>query len=472
MLRWCFRATCLDASRILLLSLIGGLVLCPAAPAQQVDLEKARQYADRLESSFWEQAWVRHLEERAGRNGTLSWVYADRQRLNELVADYQRALGQADGFWTNLQVQDYLQRRLLAVQPNPMMPGRPGAFRLRVLSTTTPNALALNDGTIILSTGLLTALKTEAQLHAVLAHEIAHVVLDHALTTYRANKQSSRARNLLGSILGGVTSVVAPGLGRRPLESTIYDLSSGLATQYLNREFIAAAGLEYTQKQERAANRLAQEWLLAHDQPPAALHTALRTLHRVGLRTRSTHGASFPQSHPSTDTERREYLATVIEENGGDPSVLDTAPPDPDSTYDTRLAAVLEHEGELDLAARRFHAARSVLNRALRTPWTTPQTYLFAAIAARNTTITPEGTAEALALLDRAEAEAGQPEPRIEAERALLRIRQNQPEQARRHLARCLTQIDEVRARADTVAVHDSLQAWATRMQVRLKDQE
>ncbi|PQJ34702.1 hypothetical protein BSZ35_08910 [Salinibacter sp. 10B] len=453
------------------------LLLCVSAPlpayAQpRLDVAAARQYAQSLESNFWEQAWVDHLSERAGANGTLDWAYGDRQQLSELTNDYQRAIGEVEGFWTNLQVQDYLQRQLLTVQPNPMMPGRPGAFRLRVLSTTTPNALALNDGTILLTTGLITTLETAAQLRAILAHEVAHIVLDHALATYRAGQKRSRARNLLGTLIGGVTSVVTPGLGRRPIESTVYGLSSDLATKYLDREFIAAAGLKYSPAQEAAANRLAQKWLLAQDQPPGALHSALQTLQRAGTYTSVTHGASFLDTHPSSNNRRAE-LGDILRQADVDPSALDASPPGPDSTYDTQITAVLEHEAEMDLSARRFHSALGVLNRTLRTEWTTPQTFLYKAIAIRNTTATPNDIQDAFVLLNQAEAASDAPEPRIEAERALLQVRQGNIPQARRHLALCQKQIDTLRAGADRpqnlIAMHDSLYAWAARMEVRLR---
>jgi predicted Zn-dependent protease len=459
-----------------LLVLLGLLLWSVAAPLpspaqSEVDLTAARQYATQLESNFWERAWERHLATRADDDGTIDWYYDARQELSTLTADYQNAIGEADGFWQHPQVQDYLQRRLLTVQPNPMMPGRPGAFRLRVLSTTTPNALALNDGTIILTTGLITTLETEAQLQAVLAHEVAHVVLDHALATYRSSKKSNRARKLLGSVVSGVTSVVTPGLGgRRPLEATVYDLSAGLATRYLDQDFIAAAGLKYDRDQERAANRLAQRWLLVHDQPPGALNAALRALDRAGLRSNATHGASFPESHPGADADRRRHLAAVMEDAGSDPAALDSTTAGPDRRYDTRIAAVLEHEAEMDLAARRFHSALTVLNRALRTEWATSETRLFTAIAVRNTTMGAAGAREALALLDEAEAGTDGPDPRIEAERALLRLRQGRPERARRHLTRCLAQIEETRTASDTSTAHANLHAWATKMQARLGD--
>jgi predicted Zn-dependent protease len=373
-----------------------------------------------------------------------------------------------------LQVQDYLQRRLLTVQPNPMMPGRPGAFRLRVLSTTTPNALALNDGTILVTTGLLTTLKTETQLHAVMAHEVAHVVLDHALDGYRAKKKRSKARKVLGTIVGGVTSVVTPGFGGSgSLESTAYGLSSDLATQYLDREFIASAGLEYNQSQETEAIRLAQQWLMAHDAPPEALYTALQALQRDSRGRSASHGASFMDSHPGT-SDRRATLASIIEAEGGDPSVLDDPAVPVDSGYDTAIAAVLEHEAEMDLAARRFYAAHEALDRALRTDWTTPRTSLFKAIAVRNTTTTAAGRREALDLLDAAERAAETPEPRIEAERALWRVRQGRPEAARRHLTRCRRQIEELRSTTPpedpSSTAHDSLYAWASTLETRLRE--
>ena len=455
--------------------LLGGGARAPSAQAQsQVDLAAARSYAQSLSDNYWEQAWVRHLESTADGDGSIDWRYGARQQLSELTDRYQRAIEEADGFWVHLQVQDYLQRQLLAVQPHPMMPGRPGAFRLRVMSTTTPNALALNDGTILITTGLLTTLETKAQLRALVAHEVAHVVLDHALTSYRSSQKRSRARKLLGTIIGGVTSVVTPGLGGgdAALESTVYGLSSDLATRYLDREFIASAGLEYSREQEAAANRLAQGWLLAAGEPPAALYTALRALRRDSRTVSASHGASFVDSHPGTDALRA-TLGDVLAEHDTDPSVLDAPAPAPDSSYDTPLAAVLEHEAEMDLAARRFYAAGEVLDRALRTDWTTARTFLFKAIAVRNTTTGPDGVAEALRLLDAAERTAERPEPRIEAERALLRVRTGDAARARHHLARCRAQIDDLRAAAtpaDTLAVaHDSLYAWAAKMEARLR---
>lgn len=453
------------------------VVLGSQAPSQvhaqsHVNVETARQYVDQLDRDYWERAWLDHLHEEANGDGTIEWTYEKRQQLHDLTTDYQRVIHDAEGFWTNLQVQDYLQRQFLFVQPNPMMPGRPGTFRLRVLSTSTPNALALNDGTIILTTGLLAVLSSEVELQAILAHEVAHVVLDHALASYQSGRRRNRARRVLGNIVSGVSSAVAPGLAARgPVESTVYGLSRGLATQYLDREFIEAAGLEYSREQEQAANQLAQQWLLAHDRSPAALHSVLNTLERVSTYANVTHGSSFLESHP-TEEDRREHLATLLEEAGRDPSLLDTVSSDTVRVYDTQMAAVLEHEAEIEISTRRFHSALPLLDRALRSDWTTARASLLKAIAVRNTKAGADGHDEALALLDDAEAASTAPEPWIDAERALIRMRQGRTEAARQHLTSCLENIEKARdnedLRDDSAEALQSLHDWATQMMARL----
>lgn len=456
--------------------LTSGFVVAPVQVVAQepVTVEGIRAYVSDLESSYWERAWLAHLQEEADREGRIEWAYDDRQQLNDLTTDYQQAIGEAEGFWVNLQVQDFLQQQFLEVHPNPMMPGRPGTFRLRVLSTSTPNTLALNEGTILLTTGLLAALETEAELQALLAHQVAHVVLDHALDSYQSGQRRNRARRVLGNIVSGVSSAVAPGFTNRgPVESTVYGLSHGLATQYLDREFIEAAGLEYSREQERAANRLAQQWLLDHERPPEALHGVLNKLHRIGTYSKVTHGTSFVDSHP-VQVDRREMLGSVLAEAGEDPALLDRETVEDGNTYDMNIAAVLEHEAEIEVAARRFHSAVPLLDRALRSDWSTARAYLLKAISIRNTQVGPDGWEEALALLDQAEAAADAPEPRIDAERALLFMRQGRTEDARHHLRRCLEHIDRAQAEGNRgrASEDDSLlglKEWATEMERRLE---
>jgi predicted Zn-dependent protease len=59
-----------------------------------------------------------------------------------------------------------------------------------VVDTDTINAFAMPGGSIIVSSGLIKRLGSEAELAGVLAHEIAHVVKKHQLSAIQANMQA------------------------------------------------------------------------------------------------------------------------------------------------------------------------------------------------------------------------------------------------------------------------------------------
>lgn len=435
---------------LLLASLPGGAV------AQGPNLEEVRRSVDRRASTFWERAWVRELEKEANDDGSIDWQYDDRQQLGTYTNRYQRAVEDAEGMWTHLQVQDYLQRQLLAVQPNHMMPGRPGAFSVRILRTNVPNALAFSDGTILLTAGLLASLGREAELDALLAHEVAHVVLDHALANYQSSEQWDRAQNLLGRIAGSVASIMTPLTGGSSgAEASEYGLEMGLAGEFLDPEIVEAAGQEYDEEQEEAANRLARKWLRENGRPATILHVALEKARRASLFDRTARGATFTDLHPVPES-LRSILASATDAE--DRSASDGRDAAGGRSYDTHLAALLEKEAELEIAAHRYRSALPVLDRAIEADWARPRAYLLKAHALRHTTVDSTGYDRVLALLDTAAARAERPEPRIDAERALVHLRRGRPEAARRFLERCVGTIDSLRrdASADTSSAVDA----------------
>ncbi|MEO5691810.1 MAG: M48 family metalloprotease [Usitatibacter sp.] len=78
-------------------------------------------------------------------------------------------------------------------------PGLPWSFG--VIDTETINAFAMPGGMVIISSGLLKNLGSEAELAGALAHEIAHVVMKHQLAAIRSSMNSD--------ILAGIGKEVA-----------------------------------------------------------------------------------------------------------------------------------------------------------------------------------------------------------------------------------------------------------------------
>ena len=73
-------------------------------------------------------------------------------------------------------------------------------FSFRVVQDIYPNASALPDGRIYLTTGMLAHVENEAQLAMVLGHEIGHVIEEHALESLRRRRSvvSSAGRRVAG----------------------------------------------------------------------------------------------------------------------------------------------------------------------------------------------------------------------------------------------------------------------------------
>jgi len=82
-------------------------------------------------------------------------------------------------------------------------------FRFYVVDDPAFNAAAYPDGSVIVHTGLLKVMQNEAQLAAVLGHEIAHVTHEHGRERFEGERTRTRATGLLRRV-GEVAGVQAP----------------------------------------------------------------------------------------------------------------------------------------------------------------------------------------------------------------------------------------------------------------------
>ncbi|HEY5672511.1 MAG TPA: M48 family metalloprotease [Malonomonas sp.] len=101
-------------------------------------------------------------------------------------------------------------------------------YSFSVVNDSSPNAFALPGGFIAISRGLLINLENEAQLAAVLGHEVAHVTARHSV-------QGMQRGSLLGatvSILGGI----AGGYGYGDLATQLGGVTANLIDKSYSRE--------------------------------------------------------------------------------------------------------------------------------------------------------------------------------------------------------------------------------------------
>lgn len=159
-------------------------------------------------------------------------------------------------------------------------------YRFEILDTAMPNALALPDGQIFISRGVLVLINSEDELAGILAHEIAHVEEHHASARENFALVTSPIR--LGTDFAGwATGLVIPGLG-----DAIVELGASTTGIFL---------APYNREQEREADRVGQSLAAAAGYRPEGLVDLLDTMASAeSLDVENAPEASWFDSHPAT----------------------------------------------------------------------------------------------------------------------------------------------------------------------------
>ena len=167
-------------------------------------------------------------------------------------------------------------------------------FHFTVLDSAEVNAFALPGGYVFITRGLLAYLASEAELAAVLGHEIGHVTARHAVRQY-----TKAASYQVGA---GVAGVVVPEL-------------AGDALQLADLVFAAIAS-GYSRQYETEADFLALRYSARAGYDPRATASLLRTLRLLdGAERGSGTYTSLFATHPPTG-QRIEAVDRALAESG------------------------------------------------------------------------------------------------------------------------------------------------------------
>ncbi|MCG8379335.1 MAG: M48 family metalloprotease [Proteobacteria bacterium] len=171
-------------------------------------------------------------------------------------------------------------------------------YRFTVLDSKEVNAFALPGGYIYITRGLMAYLKSEAELAAVLGHEIGHVTARHSVRQYSANQLTN-----IGLVLG---SIFVPGMNQ--------------ASNQLAQLFGAALLRGYGREHELEADRLGAEYLARTNYNPQAMLDVISVLkdqeifetelaRAEGRQPRIYHGVF--STHPDNDKRLQEVVGTA-----------------------------------------------------------------------------------------------------------------------------------------------------------------
>jgi predicted Zn-dependent protease len=177
-----------------------------------------------------------------------------------------------------------------------------GGYHFLVVDSDDINALACPGGCIFICTGLLDLVDNEEELACILAHELAHVSLEHGINSIGSARWTS-AFTTLGT--EAITHLGSDEL--REATENYGDIVDDITTNLITSG--------YSRDSEKQADSLAVYIVAAAGYDPGAMISVLEKMSAVSDRS----GPGFWQTHPSPE-DRIDYVEEILG-SGGFPNV-------------------------------------------------------------------------------------------------------------------------------------------------------
>ncbi len=204
--------------------------------------------------------------------------------------DYE--IGKRSALAANRQLSTYsdarvsrIGRRLAAVAPGARFP-----YEFRVVNSSQINAFALPGGFVYINRGSLNAARSEDEIAAVLAHEIAHVSLRHGTNQASKAYLAQAGLGLIGGLLGnrsqsGLGQVMGM-IGGFGLNTLFLKHSRSAETQadVVGMQMMRRAGynprgmISFMQTLQKHSGGRSVEWLSSHPNPQSRIARLEREL--------------------------------------------------------------------------------------------------------------------------------------------------------------------------------------------------
>ena len=230
--------------------------------------------------------------------------YDLRNSLNEDNLTYISSLEKNDRFFIDPYLEDYLYTLVSKIHNGVIIGHRPDNIVIKMLKDTDPNAFILSNGTIFITTGLLSTIRSEEELMGILAHEIAHFVLDHQIINI--NKETERRKR--AEFWAGLAIVASAGADiflSTKYENHIPGLltySTAAISAIISSEVVERLGLKYSREQEFEADNTAVEILNFVGIDSLGLSVTFERLKKHNILTGNYLALSDKGTHPSLDS--------------------------------------------------------------------------------------------------------------------------------------------------------------------------
>lgn len=198
-------------------------------------------------------------------------------------------------------LEECLQSMLTSIHSVTLKDSRPGNLSIKVNLNNSPQAFVLPNGTIMISTGMLSLIDSEEELTAILAHEIAHFVLDHYVENIiKIAKKKKNAEFWAGMAIVAAATGDAYMATQDPYHPYgVITASTIILASAVVNDIIAQLGLKFSRKQEEQADKMARLLLNHLNISSNALATVFEKLRSYFVSVGDYSQFSSKGKHPS-----------------------------------------------------------------------------------------------------------------------------------------------------------------------------
>ena len=327
-------------------------------------IDKALNFDIKSIDDLWNAAILQDVIPMLLKNGTQVGLRADAES-NAL--EYISAIKTSGMEFNDPYLLNYLYTLISKIAPITLIDGRPGTINLIVEDNPDINAGTYPNGTIVINTGLLSALHTEDELVAILAHEVAHFVLDHNMQNINAQilvKKRAEIGAAIATILTGIAEGAAAYYSNGYYMPGAATAAVAIGATAIANQAVIDLGIEYSQKQELEADTYALQVLDFLGYNHNALASALTRLENIMLIERSKAMYFSSDSHP----------ALVDRINAAGVADIKT-----DVTFERMMSFAITNSAFTKYDCRRFREALNDVNRNIDNDVATADDYLIKA---------------------------------------------------------------------------------------------
>ena len=263
----------------------------------------------------------------------------EEQMLWRRAQEEQDTINGSGALYQDAEIEDYLNLIAEKLHKNSISPDI--SFQIKVVKDPNLNAFAFPNGAIYIHTGILARMDNEAQLAALLAHEMAHCTHRHSFRALRSINDRTQAKN-----------------------ATVRELAQLLG---ITGSIASISG--YTHELETEADRVGLDLVVKANYDPKEVLNLFELL-KQEIKIEGIEEPYFFGTHPNVQ-QRIENVNNLLAEKyrGKITGIKNT------DVFQSKISRLVLDNARLDLRQGRFHIAQRMVKKYLTTKPEDAQAY-------------------------------------------------------------------------------------------------